>query len=601
LKSPLERNLSVIFGCALASIVVLGSLQLRMMARLKTDHDWVTHTQEVQRELEATQESLNRADASAQSFLLTGEESYRAQYGRAAQTIQEHLRNLKALMADSPQQQARVNNLGPLLDDSVRALQAEIDAYTPASPAPSTVSLLENNVRRANALARSLIGAMQFEESRLLTERSDAADKSNQQSNTLILVGGLVAFVLLAAAGLALHLDIGRRQKAEATLRQSQERFRLLVNGVRDYAIFFLDPKGRIGSWNLGAERITGYKAYEVLDQDFSCLFTPEDQSAGLPQHLLEHAEKEGRFEEEGWRVRKDGTRFWTEAVVSALRDEYGQLQGFAKITRDVTERRRAQETIQNANRELEREVQERRRAEAKLQASERSLRQLSAHLLRTQEEERRRIGRELHDSLGQHLAMVKMSLAALQSTVGAEQEEAATEFAECSDAVDSAIKEVRTISYLLYPPMLEELGLESAVPWYLDGFSKRSGIETSFEMTPGFGRLPEAVELALFRVLQESLTNVHRHSGSPTARVRLACENGHVVFEVKDCGKGLPATESQAAPQESLGTSGLGLRGMTERLREVGGTLEINSGRKGTTVRAIVPFSERADAARTS
>jgi PAS domain S-box-containing protein len=601
LRSPLERNLSVIFGCGLAGIVVLGAMQFRMMGRLKSDHQWVAHTQEVQRELEATQESLNRADATAQSYLLTGEPSYRTQYDRATRNIQEHLQNLEALISKDSQQQSRLRALQPRLNDSVRAFQAELDARKPAPTPAEGISLLENNVRRANALSRSLIGEMQAEESRLLTERSEAADKSNQQSNSLILVGSLLAFVLLGAAGLALHFDIGRRQQAEETLRQNEERFRLLVSGVRDYAICFLDPKGRIGSWNMGAERITGYKAWEVLGQNFSCLFAPEDQSAGLPQHLLEHAVKDGRVEEKGWRVRKDGTRYWTEAALSALKDDRGQLQGFAKITRDVTESRKAQEAIQSANQELEREVQERRRADAKLRASERSLRQLSAHLLRTQEEERRRIGRELHDSLGQHLAMVKMCLAGLQTTLGAEQGEIAEQFTECSDSVDGAIKEVRTISYLLYPPMLEELGLESAVPWYLDGFSKRSGIETSLEVTRAFGRLPAAVELALFRVLQESLTNVHRHSGSATARVRLARENGQVIFEVQDSGKGLPHAESQAALQESPATPGVGLRGMSERLREVGGTLEINSGQQGTTVRAIVPFSDKADAVRTS
>ncbi len=600
MKSSLERNLSVIFGCALASIVVLGLLQFRMTARLRLDHEWVAHTQEVQRELEATQESLNRADATAQSFLLTGESSYRTQYNQATQHIQQHLQSLDSITADNADQLARVRRLVPLINDSMRALQAELDARQP-TPVTDGISILENNVRRSNALSRSLIGEMQFEESRLLRERSEAADKSNQQSNTLILVGSLVAFFLLAAAGLALHFDISRRHRAEETLKQSEERFRLLVNGVPDYAIFFLDPKGRIGSWNLGAERITGYTSREVLGQNFSLLFPPEEQSAGLPRQLLESAAKEGRCEEEGWRVRKDGTRFWTEAALSALKNDRGELQGFAKLTRDVTEKRKAQQEIENANHELEREVQEKRRAEARLRASERSLRQLSAHLLRTQEEERRRIGRELHDSLGQHLALVKMSLGGVQSTLGTEDGAVVEQFGECTDAVDQAIKEVRTISYLLYPPMLEELGLESAVQWYLDGFSKRSGIVTSFEMTPGFGRLPEAVELALFRVLQESLTNVHRHSGSTTAHVRLARENGQVVFEVQDHGKGLPSIESVTVAQESLGTLGLGLRGMTERLREVGGTLEINSDTEGTTVRAMVPYSEKADAARAS
>jgi PAS domain S-box-containing protein len=581
--------------------VVLGVLQYRMIERLRSDHQWVGHTQEVQRELEATQESLNRADATAQSYVITGESSYRTQFGHATQNIQDHLQSLSTLTRDNVEQQSRVEKLRPLLSDSIRALRTELETPTPPLAQRGNLSSMENNVRRANALSRSMIGEMQFEESRLLRERSEAADKANEQSITLTLVGGFVAFFLLAAAGLALYFDMGRRYQAEETLRQSEERFRLLVNGVREYAIFFLDPKGRIGSWNLGAERITGYKAHEVLGQNFSLLFTPEDQSANLPQHLLDNAAKQGRFEEEGWRVRKDGTRFWTEAALSALKDDRGRLQGFAKITRDVTEKRKAQDDLQNAYRELEREVQERRLAETKLQDSERSLRQLSAHLLRSQEEERRRIGRELHDSLGQYLALVKMSLGGLQATLGAEEGPIAEQFNECSEAAEQAIREVRTISYLLYPPMLEELGLESAVPWYLDGFSKRSGIETSFEMTPGFGRLPQEVELALFRVLQESLTNVHRHSESSTAHVRLACEHGRVIFEVHDRGKGIPHNASSSAPVESPVTPGVGLRGMTERLREVGGTLEISSDPQGTTVRAIVPHPERVDAARAS
>jgi PAS domain S-box-containing protein len=596
-RSSLERNLSLIFGCALASIVVLGVLQLRMMGRLKVDHDSVAHTQEVQRELEATQDILNRADATAQSYLLTGENSYKSQYAQATQTIQQHLQNLKSLTADNPQQQARLENLESLTSDSVRALQAEIDAYKPALTQEG-VSALENNVRRANALARSVMGEMAVEESRLLNDRSEQADRDNRQSNTLILIACLVAFSLLAAAGFALYFDIGRRRRTEEVLRQSEERFRLLISGVRDYAIFFLDSQGRIGSWNMGAERITGYLAAEVLGKNFSILFTPEDQKAGLPQQLLENAAREGRFEEEGWRMRKDGSRFWTEAALSALKNERGQLQGFAKITRDVTEKRKAREELWQANQELAKEVVDRRRAEGRLQASERSLRQLSVRLLRTQEEERRRIGRELHDSLGQHLALVKMTLAGLQWSTGAGQQQPPAELAECTATVDEAIKEVRTISYLLYPPMLEELGLVSAVPWYLEGFSKRSGIETSFEITPGFGRLPSEVEVTLFRVLQESLTNVHRHSGSATARVRVARENGRVTFEVQDHGRGITRTDSPETSQDAPATSGIGLRGMTERLREVGGTLEINSTEQGTVVRAIVPVTERADAA---
>jgi signal transduction histidine kinase len=169
----------------------------------------------------------------------------------------------------------------------------------------------------------------------------------------------------------------------------------------------------------------------------------------------------------------------------------------------------------------LRQEIQERREAQRKLYASEKSLRQLSKHLLRTQDEERRRIGRELHDSLGQSLAAMKINLDTLSAIVDPEKV-AGQKVAECIQLAETGIKEVRTISYLLYPPMLEEMGLKAAIPWYLDGFSSRSKIITTFEIEDKFDRLHSDAELALFRVLQESLTNIHRHSGSPTAHSAL-------------------------------------------------------------------------------
>src|SRR5205814_598203 len=165
---------------------------------------------------------------------------------------------------------------------------------------------------------------------------------------------------------------------------------------------------------------------------------------------------------------------------------------------------------------------------------------ELSQRLLRTQDEERRRISRDLHDSLGQYLSALKMKLASLNSTVG-KNAEVQREIHECMDLAEESIKDVRTVSYLLYPPMLEELGLRSAITWYLDGFSSRSGIKTTFDVSQDFGRLPPDVELAMFRVLQESLTNVHRHSGSPTASVHLSVRDGLAVLEISDRGRGIP------------------------------------------------------------
>jgi len=368
-------------------------------------------------------------------------------------------------------------------------------------------------------------------------------------------------------------------------LRQSEERFRLLVEAVQDYAIFMLDPDGHVVSWNNGAQRIKGYQAAEIIGKHFSCFYPPADLQNGKPQWELEVASKEGRFEDEGWRIRKDGSKFWASVIITAIRDDAGELIGFGKVTRDFTERMRAQDALRQ-------EITERREAQRRLYDSEKSLRQLSKHLLRTQDEERRRIGRELHDSLGQSLAAMKINLDTLASIV--DQEGAAgKKVTECVQLAEIGIKEVRTISYLLYPPMLEEMGLKSAIPWYLDGFSARSGIMATFEVGPHFGRLHPDAELALFRVLQESLTNIHRHSGSPTAHIRLWTKEEMVLLEIKDRGKGLAPGLLEQSSEDSMGGPGVGLRGMNERMRQLGGKLELASTEKGTTLTAVIPAVE--------
>ena len=377
----------------------------------------------------------------------------------------------------------------------------------------------------------------------------------------------------------------------ELALRESEARFRLLVEAVRDYAIFMLDPEGNISSWNLGAERIKGYKSADIIGRHFSCFYPEEDVRSGKPQSELVIAAKEGRFEDEGWRLRKDGSKFWANVVITAIRDNAGKLLGFAKVTRDITDRMQIHKALQ-------REVTERREAENRLNESQKSLRQLSLHLLRTQDEERRRIGRDLHDSLGQYLAVLKVKLDTLARLVERKRDEAAHDIAsQCLVLTEDSIRELRTVSYLLYPPMLEELGLKSAIPWYLDGFSARSGIKTTFEVQGDVGRLPRDSELALFRVLQESLTNVHRHSGSATAHVRLLTQDGMGILQIEDNGKGMPEHLLEQSGPDWMGAPGVGLRGMNERLSQLGGRLEIVPKEHGTIVSAIVPVVDTSAA----
>ena len=365
--------------------------------------------------------------------------------------------------------------------------------------------------------------------------------------------------------------------ETETALRQSEERFRLLVNAVRDYAIFMLDPEGRISSWNSGAQRIKGYSASEIIGQHFSCFYTFEDLQAEKPQRELETATQVGYVEDEGWRVRKDGSKFWASVVITAMRDESGTLVGFSKVTRDFTERM----LVLKALRESQKELHE----------SEDSLRRLSLHLLRTQDEERRRIGRDLHDSLGQSLSVLKMKLDSLSGSNKSRNSAGMNKsISDCANLTEDCIKEVRTIAYLLFPPMLEEMGLKSAISWYLDGFTKRSGIQTTFDISADFGRLPRDVETAIFRILQESLTNVHRHSGSETAHVLLTTKGGLVSLEIRDKGRGMPTQFSKESGNGELRALGVGLRGMSERMRQLGGKLELISTPGGTTVIASVP-----------
>ena len=369
--------------------------------------------------------------------------------------------------------------------------------------------------------------------------------------------------------------DLTERKQREESLRQSEERFRLLVSGVQDYAIFMLDEKGYVASWNDGAQRIKGYLPEEIIGQHFSRFYPEEDVRSGKPAWELVIAEKEGHFEDEGWRIRKDGSRFWANVIITPVRNDAGQLLGFSKVTRDFTERLLAKKALEES--------------QARLKESEKNLRDLSLHLIRTQDEERRNIGREVHDSLGQYLAALKIKLDMLETTP-----ETAEEVGACSKLLDECMKEVRTISYLLYPPMLDEVGLKSAIPWYLKGFSSRSGIETTFSMSDNFVRLSRDAELVLFRMLQESLTNVQRHSKSKTAEVEL-CRSGNAVsLKVVDYGKGVPSSILEEGQRDWLGSLGVGLRGMSERLRQLGGALTVSSGEGRTEIVATIPDVSR-------
>ncbi len=466
----LQRDVGIAFALALAIIIALGASQYRASRRLALENQWVTHTEDVLRELAITRDRQNRATANAESFVITGEASYLQAFAKNSADFTEEIQKLRNLTIDNADQQRDLDSLAPLIDDSIRDLQNEANARTFGTLEKEQAISLQNSVRKSHADVSATLTRMEQEESRLLQLRRDSTERSNHESNALILIGCLSAFLLLGASGTGLYFDISARRRAE-------------------------------------------------------------------------------------------------ESRSKALAD------------------------LRQSNEQLAKEATRTAEAQRCLQESERSLRELSRHLLRSQDEERRRIGRDMHDSVGQYLSMLMMKLDLLAAPAGSNGASAIQEeLRECSKLAEESIREVRTISYLLHPPLLEEIGLKAAVPWYLEGFTKRSDIKTTFDISADFGRLPGEIELALFRILQESLTNIHKHSGSSTADVRLFRKNSEVVLQVIDYGRGIRPSLLAGLDGISEVPLGVGLRGMNERMRQLGGRLDIRATSTGTVVNAIVP-----------
>jgi len=353
--------------------------------------------------------------------------------------------------------------------------------------------------------------------------------------------------------------------------------YRLLVESVRDYAIFVLDPEGRVLTWNLGAQALKGYSKDEIVGQHFSKFYLPEAIASGWPERELELAASEGRFADAGWRVKKDGTSFWASVTITALRSPDGRLTGFAKVTQDLTERRRTEERFQTLNKDLRLKIAELHAAKRVVEARTSQLQKLSAALLRVQDDERSRLARELHDDLGQKLISAKMTMPKV------------AEAEETLETIEDAIATVRNLSYLLHPPLLDETGLQSALHWFVEGLSKRSGLKISISLAPHtFPRLSADIERTIFRIVQECLTNVYRHSKSQSARVELEKQFDSVIVRVRDHGVGVP---DSVVAQSLSSETGVGIRGMRERLRHLGGELTVSRAEPGTLVEGRIPL----------
>ncbi len=377
-----------------------------------------------------------------------------------------------------------------------------------------------------------------------------------------------------------------QKRAAERSLRASDERFRLLVSSVKDYAIFMLDPTGQVISWNEGAERIKGYKKEEIIGRNISIFYTAEELQRGAPQNNLSQAREYGRFEIEGERVRKDGSGFWANVVLNAIYDTKGELMGFAKVTRDITERKKLELQLQQFNEELEEQV---KKKTAELTDSYQDIRQLASHLQDVREEERAGIAREIHDELGQQLTGLKMDLSWIAKRKTVQDDiEARQKAVIILNLLDTAIKTVRKIATDLRPSILDDLGLIAAIDWQSKEFGRRSGISTEFISTMPEVRYSSGIAIGLFRICQESLTNVARHAEASKICISLQEHDKYnILLKIEDNGKGFEVR--QIGDKKTLG-----LLGMRERTLMMGGEFRIESDPgNGTTLFVTVPLTK--------
>lgn len=394
--------------------------------------------------------------------------------------------------------------------------------------------------------------------------------------------------------------DISQHNRAEQELSEKQDLLRAAFTQTYSFLII-LSTDGTIVEANRAALEGTGFTRSEVIGYKFWDVWwrsLPEEQA--IAKTSVETAAKGLAVREECQYALRDGTIRFADRTLNPLQNAAGEVVMIVAAGLDMTEHRQLRSMLEERVRERTREL-EIKNQELVKQAD--VVRELSARLLQIQDEERRRIARELHDSVGQMLAAVSMNLAQVNREASALSPEARTALDDNLGLLDQLSVEIRTISHLLHPPLLDEVGLQSALQWYIDGFSERSKINVDLELPDNFGRLPRNLEITLFRVVQECLTNIHRHSGSSTAAIRVARFANEVRLEVRDAGKGIPAETQTGLSSGKL--SGVGLRGMQERLRQMGGHLDVHSNGNGTLVQATLPIEvvdvkESAASART-
>jgi len=361
--------------------------------------------------------------------------------------------------------------------------------------------------------------------------------------------------------------------KLNRELSQRNQELDAIVQTAPDI-IFSRNPDGTRDYISTRFYEYTGAKPDSATGFGWLEYIHPDDKEASHAKWL--HSVQSGEAYDCTYRMRGSDSQYrWFRARAVPLRDNHGTIVKWYGTCSDIHDSKLLEQSIRESTIELERMVEQRTAA----------LRRLSNRMMTMQDEERRRIAREIHDGLGQELAAAKMIMDGILSKDSSPSMQQAS--LEASQLIDRAIQQVRSISHLLHPPLLDEVGLVSALRWFLEGLSERSGIEVVLEVDPpDLGRLKSELETAIFRIVQEALTNMFRHSGARHGSVKVLEKDGNVIVCVRDDGKGVDEQVIQLRPE----SVGVGIGGMRQRVTELGGTLRLANANPGTLVEVIIP-----------
>lgn len=553
------------FAVAVGMLVGCSIFVFRAANRLSSSEAAVEHTREVATLLEDIGGEVYRASNSAQDFVLTGDKELLDGYDKAVARIPADLSRLRLLTADNSERLQQLESLESDIQNELSLVSGFIQSHRQGTSNIDADAQMARNTAAIQDQIETQLHAIQNRESQLLASRQAASRENYRHTLLLIAVWVLIALALLAAQMLLLNYSYSQYRRTEYFARQSRE----IVNAFFSSSTVgfgILDSQLRYTRVNDVLPRMAALEPEDLLGKSVPEVF-------GLRGSRTETVLRD---------VLRNGTPLLDREVSTELPRKPGQVRhwlvnyfpipgesgGFTQvgiIAVDVTARRNAEE----------------------------ALRKLSGRLLGIQDQERRRIARELHDSLGQYLAGLKIALELLSHSSSPDKNSQL--LAECGDILEKSIAETRTLSHLLHPPLLDEAGFASAASWFVNGFAQRSGIAVTLDLPSDMPRLSESVEIALFRVLQESLTNVHRHSRAASAEIKVESDAEQITMEVKDYGDGMPSRVLQQLQGDGI-KLGVGLAGMRERVHELGGTFDVDSDGQGTTIRARVPLTTRQE-----